>query len=275
MIRRLLYVLFGAALAGCQGELTLDLATETPADPSITEVTVPLLGLEFITDQGATRTLQFREAQRVDLMRLNADNSVMRLFTDESLPEGRYTGVRLLLESDARQPGHVAIAGRQHELDAAPGSFATLAFSIEADRASSEAFTLVLDLRRSLRQDGQRFRLEPVLRATSNDEAARISGAFELNCNPSVDRPAMYLYQGDELSDDDAQRQSQLLAMTTPRDGFGAGQSYALRWLPPGRYTLGATCHGQADAGDGSTPQLRYVRSLRLERRGTVTENFP
>ena len=59
-------------LAGCEGTFTNDLATEPPADPEIAEVRVGLLGLEFEASGGGTRTLDFRDAEAVDLLELAA-----------------------------------------------------------------------------------------------------------------------------------------------------------------------------------------------------------
>lgn len=276
MTHRLLPLLLVLALAGCQGELTMDLATETPFDAAVTAVVIPLRGLEFITEQGSTHTLEFTDAQPVDLMRLGTDDTVMRLFTDESLPDGRYTGVRLLIDDDEQRSAYVAVAGRQHELSASAGNFAALTLHIEEDRSSRDAFTLVLDLRRSLRRDDQQYRLEPVLRATDNEQAARVDGTFELNCNPSSDRPAVLLYEGSGLDRDELQEAArEVFAIATPRLRTGMAESYALHWLPPGGYTLAATCQGPADGDDARATSLRYIRSMRIERNEALVESFP
>ena len=86
-------------LAGCdENNFTADLATDPPADPAVTGVSVNLRGLEFRQSDGSTPTLEFRDGEIVNLLDLD-EGSPVRLFTDEELPAGSYTGVRLRFDS--------------------------------------------------------------------------------------------------------------------------------------------------------------------------------
>jgi hypothetical protein len=90
-------------LSGCDAAwITVDLGTEPPADPGISAVQVNLLGLEFRKGDSTAATLEFRDGEIVDLLNLR-DADPLRLFTNEELPVGTYTGVRLLFDSDQDQ----------------------------------------------------------------------------------------------------------------------------------------------------------------------------
>ena len=119
--RATLLALF-ALLAGCEGEVTMDLGTELPADPSITQVVANIRGLEFTTSGGGTETLEFSDSEPTDFIDLADDNGVLRLFTGEELSEGNYTGVRLLFDEDRLDDAFVSLAdGTQFPLNVGAG----------------------------------------------------------------------------------------------------------------------------------------------------------
>ncbi len=53
-----------ALLAGCEGEVTMDLGTELPADPNITQVVTYVRGLEFTTAAAAPKPSSSATANR-------------------------------------------------------------------------------------------------------------------------------------------------------------------------------------------------------------------
>src|SRR5688572_6115726 len=75
-----------ALLAGCEGDVTVDMTTEQPADPAITSVLADVRGLQFRTG-GGTETLEFTDSQRLDFMTYASDADALRMFTSEELPE--------------------------------------------------------------------------------------------------------------------------------------------------------------------------------------------
>jgi len=62
-------------------------------------VQVNLLGLDLRKSDGTSATLEFNSGELVDLMDLR-NGDPLRLFTNEDLPVGSYTGVRLLFDTD-------------------------------------------------------------------------------------------------------------------------------------------------------------------------------
>lgn len=272
-----------ALLAGCEGEVTTDLATELPADPNITQVVANLRGVEFSTSSGGTETLEFTSGEQVDLIDLADDNGVLRLFTNEQLSDGSYTGVRLLFDADRADDAFVSTsAGTQFPLNLTDGDYASLSFSIEDNENSSESFTLLLDLRKSLSfdDDSDEYTLTPVMRTVETSEMSRIEGNVSVNCpaGDSLERGAVYLFQGRDITPDDIDGAGVEPFATAPvfTSTTGAGFFYALRYLPAGDYTLAVTCSGNDEEPTTDEDlQFRNVVNVSLDSRETITRDLP
>jgi len=272
-----------ALLAGCEGEVTTDLATELPADPNITQVVADLRGVEFSKSSGGTERLEFRDSQQVDLLDYADDNGVLRLFTNEQVSEGNYTGVRLLFDADRADDAFVSTAsGRQFPLNLADGDYAPLSFNVEDDDSSSDAFTLLLDLRKSLSFDdnSREYTLTPRLRTVETREMGRIEGNVSVTCpaGDSLERGAVYLFQGRDVTPDDIDGAGVEPFATAPvfTSTIGGGFFYALRYLPAGDYTLAVTCIGNdEDPLANDDLEFRNVINVRLDDRETLTRDLP
>ena len=143
----------------------------------------------------------------VDLLKLWSDREPMRLFTDEELPAGTYTGVRLLFDDDVDQ-NVVATQEGDFPLVLEDGDFAAVDFKVEEDDNDEEALTLMLDLRQSLRFDGtdEEYTLVPRLRAVRTDDAARIKADVTFSCPTGTSLStggAVYAFQGQDVQPDD------------------------------------------------------------------------
>lgn len=247
-----LLALLSLLLAGCQGAVTADLATDPPADPQVSSVTVDVQGLEFERSDGSTRKLEFTTAQRLELIELDANGDAFRLFTNEALPEGSYTGVRLLI--DTEDTGTVSRSdGTQYPLQIGEGEPANVNFTVSKDKASREDLVLSLDLRRSLSFDTDtgEYMLTPRLRAVPAGTAARIDGTVDQSCpaGTSLDSGgAVYLFEGHDVEPDDVGSGIEPYATTAVMTSlFDSQFTYALRFLPPGDYTIALTCNGEDD----------------------------
>lgn len=239
------------ALAGCQGTFTNDLATEAPADPAVTRVQVGLLGVEFQTADGSTKTLEFTAPETVDLLEL-VNGTPLRMFTTEKLDTGEYTGVRLLF--DNQTDGTVSnTTGGELPLLLEDGPFAALGFTVADNKRTAEDVTLALDLRQSLAFDeaAQQYTLTPQLRAVSTTDAAQITGNVTAKCptgSTLAQGGAVYVYAGSDVTPDDIDRIDAEPYATTRVEASGTAFAYTLRFLPPGHYTLALTCNGDIDA---------------------------
>lgn len=272
-----------ALLAGCEGEVTMDLATELPADPNITQVVANIRGLEFTTSSGGTKTLEFNDSEQLDLIDYADDNGVLRLFTSEQLPEGNYTGVRLLFDEDRADDAFVATtAGTQFTLNINAGDYASLSFNVKDNESDRESFTLLLDLRKSLsfNDDDDEYTLTPVMRSVNTSEMSRIEGNVSVTCpaGDSLERGAVYLFDGNDVTPDDIDGSGVEPFATAPIFTSTTGGSffYALRYLPAGDYTLALTCSGNDE--EPSTDEdlgFRNVINVNLDDSETITRDLP
>ncbi len=273
-----------ALLAGCQGKVTMDLATELPADPNINQVVTHVRGLEFSTGTGNTRTLEFTSSEQVDLIVLAGNNGVLRLFTGEDLPEGNYTGVRLLFDEGRAADDFIrTTAGTQFPLNVAESNVASLSFKVDKNKNSTDSFTLVLDLRQSLSfsRNARDYNLKPVVRAVETSEMGSIEGNVTASCpaGGALSRGAVYLFQGHDVTPDDIDGSGVEPFATAPiftnSNVNGNTYFYNLRYLPAGDYTLALTCDGNEE--DPTTDQdlrFRDVINVTLNDRQTLTRNL-
>lgn len=272
-----------ALLAGCEGEVTMDLGTELPADPNITQVVVDIRGLEFTKSSGGADTLEFTGSEQVDLIDLADDNGLLRLFTNEQLSEGTYTGVRLLFDEDRADDAFVGTsAGTQFALNLADGDTASLSFEIEDNESNSESFTLLLDLRQSLSfdEDAREYTLTPRLRAVDSSEMSRIEGNVSVSCpaGTTLERGAVYLFQNRDVTPDDIDGAGVEPFATAPifTSTVGQGFFYSLRYLPAGNYTMAVTCEGNDDEPlTDEDLRFRNAVNVELDDRETITRDLP
>lgn len=240
-------------LAGCDGRFTVDLATDAPADPAITQVQASVLGLQFQKSGGGNEKLEFRRGEPVDLMAFLA-GTPMRLFTSERLSSGRYSGVRLVFDEGADATVLNSVGG-EFPVRLADGPFAAIDFNIEDDERSSESLTLTLDLRQSLTFDDAEgeYTLTPTLRTVRTGDAAQISGTVNVACpvsTPLTTSAAVYVFIGADVLPDDLDRVGVEPFATTRIVLGNVDFSYTVRFLPPGDYTIALTCAGDLDAAD-------------------------
>ena len=269
----------GLLLGGCDGTLTAELATDPPADTSIRIVQVNLLGLDLRRSDGTSTTLEFNSGELVDLVDLRIRDP-LRLFTNEELPAGSYTGVRLLFDEDVSD-NVVTDRDGDTPLVLAEGAYAAVDFSVEDQQSSSEKLSLMLDLRQSLKYetDSDRYTLTPALRSVSSDDAARIEGVVTVVCplDPLlVPGEAVYLFSGENVSPDDLDGAgAEPFATTTVERSATGVLVYSLRFLPAGDYTLALTCNGYEDElGVDDDLRFRNVTNVRINRRDVVLRNF-
>jgi hypothetical protein len=271
---------FGVVLAGCQGSVTVDMASDAPADTEISAVRVEVSGLEFKRSDETTEKLEFTQAEAADLMQLVQVQNSVRLFTAESVPEGSYVGVRLLLATD--QDASVSrFDGTQYDLKINEGEYAPIDFTVEEDKSSTESLSLTLDLRKSLsfNDDDNEYTLVPALRSAVTDEAAQVTGFVNATCPVGTSLAqggAVYLYQGEDIEPDDIGSEVQPYATSAVGDdSFSGTLGYSLRFLPEGDYTIALTCRGDEDEID-SDDDIDFVATaqIHLDKTEAVTHKF-
>ncbi|HEY6640789.1 DUF4382 domain-containing protein [Povalibacter sp.] len=273
-----LLVLAGLGLGGCRGSVSTDLSADAPANPQIVGINVGVLGVEFQRSDATAAKIEFTTAEPADLITLLEDNS-FRLFTDEELTEGSYTGVRLLLE-DNDDASVVLTDGTEFPLRLTEGSYAAVDFTVDEDRSSNRSLVLTLDLRKSLsfNEDGREYALTPTLRAVDAADAGQIRGNVDITC-PAGTSPqtggAVYAFAGEDIEPVEIDGiDTEPYATTAMLSSFGGPLTYALRALPPGDYTIALTCNGNDDtpaAGD----DIQFQRAVNVSVDGdAITYNF-
>lgn len=270
------------ALAGCEGQVTVDMVTDAPADRSIQQVNVSLTGVELLKDDGSTETLSFNDGQPVNLLDY-LDGNAIRLFTDEELPDGTYTGVRLTFEDDPEDdPTVVDSDGDDFPVTISQGDYADVDFTIEEDESSETAFTLTLDLRQSLSFDDgdDEYTLQPYLRAVGEDNYGEITGYVDISC-PSdsslTDGGAVYLFSGQDVEPDDRDGSGvEPFATTDVYNTTDGRQAYGLRFLPEGDYTIAITCEGDLEnpETDDDDMDFEITDNVEVEEDNTVRVDF-
>ena len=199
--------MLGLLLGGCDGTLTADLSTDPPADTSIRNVQVNLLGLDFRKSDGTFNDagVQFGRTRRPGGS--PGSGIPCDCSRTKSLPAGSYTGVRLLFDEDVSEN---VVTDRDGDIPLvlADGAYAAVDFSVEDEQSSTEKLSLMLDLRQSLSYEKakNRYTLTPALRSVSTDDAARIEGVVTVVCplDPLlVPGEAVYLFAGTDVSPDD------------------------------------------------------------------------
>jgi hypothetical protein len=274
-----------ALLAGCEGDVTVDMSTEQPANPNITQVVANVRGLEF-TGSSGTKTLEFRDPQSLNFMDYDDDNNAFRLFTSEQLPEGSYTGVRLLFEEDQNDDeAFVTVSGTDggtFPLNITEGDYASVNFKFEDNDSKSESFTLMLDLRQSLTfdDDNDEFTFKPKLRAVRNEDIGSIRGDVTATCpaGDSLSEGAVYLFQGENVTPDDLDGSGVEPFATTPVFTVNNNTSfvYSLRVLPAGKYTMALTCLGNDDdAATDEDLEFRNIVNVELDENEVLERDLP
>ena len=267
-------------LSGCDAAwITVDLGTDPPADPEISAVQVNLLGLEFRKGDSTTTTLEFRDGELVDLLDLR-DAEPLRLFTNEELPAGSYTGVRLLFDPDQEQSRVTTSAG-DTRLRLAAGTFAAVSFTVEDEKESREEFTLMLDLRQSLSFDEANDSIHADAGLAVRSYRRRRAGRGQRRGRLSVgtvlrEEGAIYLYSGRNVQADDLDgAEAEPFATTGVIDSGTAALRYALRFLPAGNYTLAFTCQGDEEVpGSSENLDFRSVENIEVDAGDVLQRNL-
>ena len=271
-------VLVAGLLTGCQGKVSVDLTTTPPGDRDILQVVAGVLGLEFSRSDGSTETLEFTASESVDFMEFR-NGDLLTLFTNEPLPAGTYTGVRLLF--DANADGRFVTDGLAGSapLLLVPGDYADFDFTVEDEESSSASLTLTLDLRQSLsfNATNDEYTLQPYLRSVLSADAGVLEGFVSIVCPAGaslLEGGAVYLFQGQDIVPDDRDGNgiepyaTGSLIQDLLTDQF----SYQLLDLPAGEYTIAATCNG--DLEDPTTDTLltfRGTRNVNVSRDSVTT----
>jgi hypothetical protein len=265
-------------LAGCEGRATFDLHSSAPADPTILDVSVDLEGIELTGDR--THALTYRDPERIDLVDYVGGQ---RLFTDEDLGDGRYTGIRLLfsLDDDDRNEDVVVRADGEFPLTVAEGPVADVDFTVDKDDSSRDHIVITIDLRQSLSydEDEREYTLTPLVRAARGEDTGRLIGLVRASC-PSgrtlAQGGAVYVFTGsDQTPDDRGSGVEPYLTTGVGADGGTGAPAYSFEYLPDGEYTVALTCDGHLDdPATNDDVRFQNVANVRVRAEETTTRDL-
>lgn len=276
------YLAAGLMVASCQGSLTTDLATAPPADSGLLQITAPLRGVELRKSDDTTETIEFRSAERVNLIEYGSGEP-LRLLTSEQLTPGTYTGMRLLFDVDAAADSVVVDdRDREYDLTVNEGEFTAVDFTVAEDESARESWTLTLDLRQSLINAGDHYALTPVLRAAATGDSGDLAGTINGRCSTNDNwaaRAAVYVFAGENIVPNDRDGnagQPQPYATTALFVNLATGEyEYEVLYLPEGDYTAVLACRGDLETPDGDDDlDFRGAQNVAVRAGRTTTRNL-
>lgn len=262
----------GGSDSSATGKVSVDL-TDAPAT-EFTDVTISFTGMALKPADGQWIEFHFNEPKTWNLLDLSGGLSAP-LITDEEVPAGIYTELRLFIDTDNSYVVDVSNPDYQATLAVPSGEQSGLKlkgeFNVAAD--SSTAVTVDFDARKSI-VDPQGvsladYLLKPSLRLIDNLNVGSIAGSVDhaaINSTRSADgglsdceySGSVYVYAGKDvtptdldLSDDDTSNDP-LMIVPISNDDNDSLYEYTAAFLPPGDYTLSYSCQ-QDDNGTADT----------------------
>ncbi|WP_303904920.1 DUF4382 domain-containing protein [Thiohalomonas denitrificans] len=264
------YALFAVPflLVGCGGSDggtgTVDLAvTDAPVDGA-TAVVVQFDRVELKPADGDSVTFDAAGGQ-IDLLALQNGETVP-LLEGVTVAAGRYNWMRLHV-TDGTDASYIELEdGAIHPLTipSADQSGLKLNRGFTVPQGGGVDFTIDFDLRKSVHEDANGYKLRPTLRMVQTEAAGNIAGTVSGNYEVSGTTPAdadadpetgcaAYVYSGSDVVPDDeyANGDSSPLASAalTLDDSIGA-YTYTVSFLGMGDYTVALTCDAAADQPD-------------------------
>jgi hypothetical protein len=154
-----------------------------------------------------------------DLLKLT--NGASAILGTKKLDEGKYTQIRLKIGTGS----NVVVAGISKPLDVAGGSHSRLKLNHNFDIVANTLYELTLDFdaARSIKPQGNQYRLSPVIRVTANVTSGTVSGTV----SPSSARASIWTIAGTDTVSANADSVSGAFKLM----GIPAG-TYSIRFTP-------------------------------------------
>ncbi len=250
----------GSSAAGEMGRITLGV-TDAPVDGA-TAVVVKFTAIELKPESGEAITIDLSPAPSVDLLALAGGGS-RELLREHSVPAGRYTWIRLLIDAQQNTPtSYIDFAnGQRFPLFVPSGSESGLklirGFTVAVGSTSN--FTIDFDLRKSvIAPPGQapNYLLKPVLRLVDNLRVGTLEGTVAAALVPTGCAPQVYLFSGANVVPDDldlavAPDVDPFVSVPVLLDTTSGEYRFRMAFLEAGDYTAAFTCDGATDTPEG------------------------
>jgi hypothetical protein len=246
---------------------TLDIRiTDAPVD-GVSRVVLQFSGIDLHSGDG-TQTFLYPSVKKIDLLQYSAGRFETLLGPVQVLA-GDYDWVRLRIDTAATGDSYVELEdGSRHELAVTRsdniGVLVNSTFNLAKDE--SKSVTLDLDLRKSLRESGGAYTLEPSIRLVEADAVGRVRAFVDagyFSQTACQDGGAfVYVFPGQGTSPTDLSGSAldpvATLAVTKSEvEGLPPVYIGDVANLPEGWYTVAFTCDGEYDQ-PGSVEVLSF-----------------
>ncbi|MES2491411.1 MAG: DUF4382 domain-containing protein [Pseudomonadota bacterium] len=238
----------------CTGSVNLDV-TDAPVDGA-SKVVVEVSGVTFQPTGADAFTVDFDTPLSIDLLALR-DGDTEPLISGKKMRDGKYDSMTLLvnasgdgsdsyitLTSDPTTKIPLVLASEDED-----GLTISGGFSVEKDETQN--YVIDFDLRKSVRDPATGetdYQLKPALRLVNADESGSIKGTVT-GAGASGCAPAVYVYKGSSATTGDEGSANSPYASTRVYLDGGTYKYFA-SFLPPGNYTVAATCSADEDSAD-------------------------
>ncbi|MHB8622370.1 MAG: DUF4382 domain-containing protein [Sulfuricaulis sp.] len=251
------------------GALTLRMA-DGPVD-SAYHVYIQFHGLEIQSSSGVLTTLNYCQdpsdptktvlsttacttpvvPQQLDLLALTGGLSDT-LLDNYTLPAGHYDWIRLMVDTGGSLDSYVVDVNGDHELTIPSGDETGLKLNrgFDVAQGGDADFTLDFDLRKSIHVTGAGdYMLRPTLRMVDSLDVGRIAGTVSPSLIISGCTPAVYVYQGSNVTPQDinGSPSDPVTTATAKLDNTTGQYRYTVALLEPGNYTVAFTCQAAQD----------------------------
>lgn len=251
------------------GALTLRM-TDGPVD-SAYHVYIQFHGLEIQSSAGERTTLNYCQdpsdptktvlstaacttpvaPKQLDLLALTGGLSDF-LLDKHTLSAGHYDWIRLMVDTGGSLDSYVVDASGSHELTIPSGDETGLKLNRGFDVAAGGDvdFTLDFDLRKSIHVTGTGdYMLRPTVRMVDSIEVGRIAGTVSPSLIISGCTPAVYVFQGSNVTPQDisGSPSDPVTTATVKLDNATGQYRYTAAFLEPEDYTVSFTCQAAQD----------------------------
>ena len=285
-----------AALAACNGSLTVNLA-DTPADGA-SSVVIDFTGIELHNTNGQTVTLNFPSAQQIDLMQLQ-NGQTAALLQSQSVPSGTYDWMQLnvLADKDTQGQSYIMLnTGGQYPLYIPSGSTGLkLTTSFSVSQNGTTRLLIEFDLRQSVTgadPDGQSYDLVPALRLEDQSQVGTIAATVDLaaltsqqlgsGAQVSQCQGGLFVFSGGSVTPQNGGGGSLVDFQPIPYNGTSTESPVSMPNLAKGSYTLAATCNYDLYAPTAVPGQSGYQAlhwmvqgNVSVTANATTTVNLP
>lgn len=280
-IKLLALAALALSAAGCTGSVNLDV-TDAPVDKA-SKVVVQFSGATFQPTGADAITVNFNPPLSIDLLALK-DGNTSSLISNKKMRDGNYDSVTLTVNATGTGTDSYVILTSDPDtkipLTLTNGSGLTITGGFSVDKDVTQNYVIDFDLRKSVSDPligTTAYQLNPALRLVNKDTsgsiAGTVTGAGATGCSPAV-----YVYQGSDATAGDQGSSNppytstliRLNTTTTP-----STYTYTVSFLPPGNYTLAATCSADEDTvGAASEIILSNTVNVTVQKGITTAQNF-